>query len=32
MAGGMLGQRPTRGHVCASMNPGDPYGIHIKGD
>jgi hypothetical protein len=32
MAGGMIGQRKTRGHVCASMKSGDPYGIHIKGD
>ena len=32
IGGAMFGQRPTRGHVCASMNPGDPYGIHIKGD
>lgn len=32
MSGGMIGQRKTRGHVCASMNPGDPVGIHIRGD
>lgn len=32
MAGGMLGQRKTRGHVCATMNPGDPFGIHVRGD
>jgi hypothetical protein len=32
IGGVKFGQRPTRGHVCASMNPGDPFGIHIRGD
>lgn len=32
MSGVMFGQRPTRGHVCATMKPGDPFGIHIRAD
>jgi hypothetical protein len=30
MRGVIVGQRPTKGHVCATMRPGMPYGIHVR--
>lgn len=31
LRGVQIGQRPTKGHVCATMGPGKPYGIHVRG-
>lgn len=31
LRGVLVGQKPTKGHVCAIMKPGKPYGIHVQG-
>ena len=30
LRGVQIGQRPTKGHVCATMGPGMSYGIHVR--